>query len=501
MPFNKGKGLLLSGMLSLAMIFGTVSQGYAREFGDSLRYSGEIGATFSGGAHTPFWMVNGQDGFSSIKKNNGWLRLGIFHDLDHNKKFSWGAGVDLGVAANFTNVFIPQQIYAEIKYRCLYAMAGQKEMGDDIIHNDLSSGALTVSNNARPIPQIRIGIFDYADFWGCKGWFAVKGYLGYGMFTDNGWIKKWVSPQSEYTLNTKYATRALYFRFGNEKKFPLVGEFGNRMDSQFGGTMYYPEKDGERKVYHHPGGIKAWIKGMIPLAGGSDTALGEQNNVEGNYLGNWAFALGWYDPRGWSVRAYYEHFYEDHSMLTFDYPWKDGLYGIETKLPKNRWVSDIVAELLYTKDQAGPVYYDHTPEIDYQVSARDGYYNNYLFNGWQNYGYSIGNPLMIAPIYNNNGFMEFFHNRVVAWNVGLKGSPSPQVDWKLRVTGINSWGTYDIPTKKILKDVSLLAEVKYHPLRLKGWEGTLSFGMDRGNLVGQSFGFGISIAKVGFIKF
>lgn len=473
----------------------------ASEFNDSLRYRAEIGTTFSAGDHTPFWMVNDHYGFSGIKKNNAWIRAGIFHDIDKEKRFSWGAGVDLGVAVNFERVFIPQQIYAEVKYRCLNAMIGQKEMEDDVVTSDLASGAMTVSCNARPIPQFRIGIFDYADFWGCKGWFAVKGYLAYGMFTDNAWLKDWVSPNSAYVLNTLYATRAIYFRGGDARQFPLVGEVGMRMDSQFGGTIYYAEKDGVRATQHFPTNLKAWIKGMIPLHGDETTSVGEQMNVQGNFLGNWSFSLGWYDPKGWSVKAYYQHFFEDHSQMTFDYPWKDGYWGVEGKLPKNPYVSEIVAEYLTTRDSSGPVYFDHNQNIPYQVSGTDGYYTHFMYQSWNNYGMTIGNPFLISPVYNSDHDIRIRHNRIRAWNVGLKGAPSQQVDWKLRMSGIRSWGSYSAPTATVLHDFSMLAEVKYHPLRLKGWEGSFSVAFDKGNLIGDSFGIGISIAKVGFIHF
>lgn len=468
---------------------------------DSLRYKAEVGTTLSTGAHTPFWMVSDNYGFSSVKRNNVWLRAGIFHDLDKEKRFSWGAGIDLGVAARFERVFIPQQIYAEVKYRCLNAMIGQKEFADDILDNDLSSGGLTHSGNARPIPQLRIGIFDYADFWGCKGWFAVKGYLGYGMFTDNAWIKKWVAPTSTYVLNTLYATRAIYFKFGDKRQFPLVGELGLKMDTQFGGTWYSAEdKNGQRQSRKNPTNFKAWIKGMIPAGGDESTVAGEQTNVQGNFLGNWAFTLAWHDPKGWTVKAYYEHFFEDHSMMFFDYPWKDGLYGIYGKLPANRILSEAVIEYLYTKYQSGPVYWDHTPDINYQVSGRDSYYNHFIYNGWQNYGYGIGNPLITAPIYNKDHNMEFQQNRIEAFNIGLKGAPTAQIDWRLRASAIWSWGTYQNPNDNVVRDFSLLAEVNWHPGKLKGWEGSLSLGWDKGSLMGNSFGVGISIAKVGFIK-
>lgn len=472
----------------------------AKESSESLRYRAEIGGTFSAGDHTPFWMVNDHFGFSGLKKNNAWIRAGIFHDLDRDKRFSWGAGIDLGAAINFERVFIPQQIYAEVKYRCLNAMIGQKEMRDDVITSELSSGAMTISTNARPMPQIRIGIFDYADFWGCKGWFAIKGYLGYGMFTDSSWMKKWAYPETEYTLHQLYATRAIYFRGGDAGQFPLVGELGLRMDSQFGGTTYYAEKNGVRDKLHNPTNWKAWIKGMIPMNGDSSTPKGEQDNVQGNFLGNWTFALGWYEP-DWSVKVYYEHFFEDHSMLFFDYPWKDGFWGIQGKLPRNPFVSEIVAEYLTTRDQGGPVFHDRTDNIPYQVSGVDDYYNNPWYQSWSNYGMGMGNPFLISPIYNSNRVNTFLHNRVRAWNIVLRGEPTQQVDWKLRLSGINSWGTYFTPTDQVKHDFSLFGQVCYHPRSLSGWESSLSIGWDIGELVGRSFGIGITIAKIGIIKF
>ncbi len=487
---------ILLALLQLSMLAGTLT---AAEWSDSLRYRAEIGTTFSSGSHTPFWMASNDYAFSSLRPNNGWLRAGVFHDLDHSKKFAWGAGVDLGVAYRFDQVFIPQQIYAEVKYRCLNAMLGQKEFADEIVDRTLSMGGLTNSGNARPIPQLRIGIFDYADVWGCNGWFAIKGHIAYGMFTDNSWIKDWTAPQSEYTLNTLYCSRAIYFRGGDARQHPLVGELGLVMDTQFGGTTYSPvNADGVRIPHKNPTNFAAWIKGLIPLGGDATTPAGEQLNVQGNFLGNWAFALGWYDPAGWSVKAYYEHFFEDHSMLFFDYPWIDGLYGVQGKLPKNPYLSEAVIEFLYMKDQAGSVYYDHDAAIDYQISGRDGYYTNYIYNGWQNYGRTIGNPMLLSPLYNNPHYLDVLHNRISAWNVGLKGDPTQQVSWRLRASYLESLGTYSRPLRNRQRDASLLAQIHWHPGKLKGWEGSLSLAMDYGSLLGHNYGFGISISKTGF---
>ncbi len=487
---NKCKALV-------ALALSAAISAQAAEWNDSIRYRAEIGTTLSAGEHTPLWLSANRFGFSSIERNNVWLRLGAFKDLDPEKRFSWGAGIDLGVAHRFQSTFMPQQLYAEVKYRCLNAMVGAKEISDGFLNRQLSSGALTQGWNARPIPQLRVGIFDYANVWGCKEMFAVKGHIAYGVFDDDWWLKRWASKDYKYTLGTLYCSRAIYFRGGNSKKFPLEGELGLVMDTEFGGKTWNPSKQSWEK---HPTYAKAWLKALIPMSGGDDTQNGEQMNVEGNFLGNWSFSLKWDDPSGWMARLYYQHFFEDHSMLFFDYPWKDGLYGVEGRLPKNPVVSGIVYEFLYMKDQSGPVYWDHTPSIDYQVSERDEYYNNYIYNGWQNWGQGIGNPLLTSPLYNADHFMRFASTRVISHHLGFNGDPSAAVGYRVMLSHTRSWGTYQKPFPHTRDNFSWLAEVKYHPRSLKGWEASLSLAGDHGHLLGNSFGASLAISKSGFFK-
>lgn len=464
------------------------------EWNDSIRYHGEVGINVAGGRNTPFWLMNNQYGLSSRTRNNAYLRLGAFHDMDTARRFTWGAGVDLAVAARFTSTFIVQQLYAEAKYRCLNLLVGSKELPGFISNSDLATGNLTYAGNARPIPQVRAGIFDYADFWGTKGWFAIKGYIAYGKFTDNRWIKSWVNPNSSYALGTLYHSKAIFFRGGNAKKFPLEFELGLEMATEFGGTLYNTSYGKEVKM---PQGIKSFLKALIPMRGGEDTPNGEQLNVEGNMLGSWNFALAWKTDK-WSVKAYYQHYYEDHSMLFFDYPWKDGLYGLEAKLPENRWVSDIVYEFLYSKDQGGAVYWDHTPEINEQVSGRDNYYNHSLYNGWQHWGMGIGNPLFISPIYNDSHNLYFRSNRLWGHHLGFKGQPFDEVGYRILASYQKSWGTYSNPFPNPETSFNLMAEVSYAPKKLKGWKGDLAFGMDAGSLIGNSYGVMLKISKTGW---
>ena len=89
------------------------------QFTKGLSYRAETGVSFSGGEHTPFWLTANKQGLSSIEKNNGYLRAGIFRELENDKPFSYAFGADLAVAYNFTSTFVVQQLYADLKYRCL----------------------------------------------------------------------------------------------------------------------------------------------------------------------------------------------------------------------------------------------------------------------------------------------------------------------------------------------------------------------------------------------
>lgn len=468
------------------------------EWNDSVRYKGEVVMNFPAGGNTPFWLLNNRYGISSINGSHSYLRGSAFKDMDESKRFSWGAGVDLALGRGMQSAFYVQQLYAEAKYRCLDLMIGAKEMPGFISNPELSTGNLLYSGNAHPIPQVKAGIFDFADIWFTNGWVGIKGYLSFGKFTDSNWTENWVDKSAyKYTTGTLYHSKALFLKGGNAKKFPFEFEIGIEMATQFGGTTYYP--DG--KVIKMPTKLKNWFKAMVPMHGGEDTPAGEQVNVEGNVLGSWNFAFSWKPQDDWNLKVYYQHMFEDHSMLWIQYPWKDGLWGAEAKLPKNPWVSALVYEFLYTKDQAGPVYYDYDALIPEQVSGRDNYYNHDIYNGWENWGMGIGNPLIISPVYNSPHDLRFTGNRLWAHHLGLKGDPTENMSYKLIASYQKNWGTYDIPFPEVKTCFNLLAEMNFRTPSLPGWQADVAFGMDCGSLIGRNFGLQVRISKTGFLKF
>lgn len=481
-------------LLSILILLGGILPAHG-EWNDSIRWKAEVDATFSTGQETPFWLVSNLQGLSSPKKNNGYLRLSAFHDMDTTRRFTWGAGVDVAVPWNYSSHFVIHQLYGEVKYRCLSAMLGSKEMWGCFNDPKLSSGNLMYAGNSRPIPQLRLGIFDFADIWGTRGWLGIKGYIAFGMFSDSRWQKSWVAPDSKRTEGVLYHSKGLWLRNGNTSKFPLTFEVGIEMATQFGGTSY---ENG--KVIKMPHSLRDWFKAVVPLKGDNTTPDGEQVNVQGNMTGCWNFALSWLPMADWSVKAYFEHYFEDHSMLYIDYRWRDGLWGVEATLPANPFVNAVVYEFIHMKDQSGPILNDTNDKVTEQVSGNDNYYNHYIYSGWQHWGMGIGNPLTISPIFNADHQLMFRSNRLIGHHLGFSGQPTTQIGYRVLLSYTRNWGTYRAPLETKMDNFNALAEVTWTPSvkKLKGWQGTFSIAGDSGKLLGNSFGIGIRISKTGW---
>ena len=140
----------------------------------------EYGAALHTGDNTPLWQVSNQQGLTSLD-NNTYIRGGISykHQLG---KWKFEEALDLVAAAGFsTTSFIVQQAYVDIRYKWFGFFAGSREQNSPLLNQELSSGGMTWSGNARPIPQVQIGIPEYVQLLPRLG---LKGEISYGWFTD-----------------------------------------------------------------------------------------------------------------------------------------------------------------------------------------------------------------------------------------------------------------------------------------------------------------------------
>lgn len=487
-----------------------VCTGESKNLFNGIKLDVSTSGTTSSGSYAPLWLSSNKYGTVSPYDNSAYERIGLFRSLTTDSVRLWrlGYGIDLMLNQHSTSTFFIQQAYVEGEYKKVNLSIGAKERTIDLRNNELTSGGLSNGINAHPIPQLRMEI-DYFSIPGTHGWWKWKMRGSFGMTTDGNWQKNFVRDGHKYTSNTLYHEKAIYWKFGKEDhpKVPLTYEIGIQMFTQFGGKAYnvnYREHISGTQTIDMPENLKAFWQAIF--GGGRDvTDFTESNNV-GNMLGSYNMRLAWHghtaSGKAWEVGAYFERYFEDQSMLTLQYGIQDHLIGIDATLPANKFVSSVVIEHMSTRNQSGAVYHDRTKSIPDKMNGKDNYYNHSIYSGWQHWGQAIGNPLLTSPIYNGKdhiynekGRIHFFNNRVKAWHIGLSGDPTTELHWRLLMTFSQNWGTYNYPFKDVQNQQYYMAEIGWKPQTLKGWSGKIAFGLDHGDLIGNSFGAQLTVHK------
>lgn len=473
--------------------------------GQGLQYGVSAQGSFSKG-DTPLWLAANRYGLSSIDGSNGFLRLKLTRDARRDAGHRWriGYGADVAVTENYTSRAVVHQLYADLEWRLARLTVGAKEQPMELKNQELSSGSQTFGINSRPVPQVRVGLPEYWNITGRGNWAAIKGYIAYGMQTDGRFQRDYVTASdARYVRKALYHAKAGYLRLGREDKFPLTFEGGLEMACQFGGTTYFmPSADGTQlPPAKMPHDLRAFLDATFGL--GSDPGEGQYANAAGNTVGSWLFRFN-YKGKGWSVSAYLDHFFEDHSQMFFEYGWRDGLYGVELNLPKNRFVSSVVYEYMKTTYQSGALYHDHTEAIPDQISGSDKYYQHYFYTGWEHWGMAMGNPLFVSPLYEHNGSLEFLRSRFKAHHIGLCGDPTDNLHYRVLYTHERNLGNYDLLDPVVRTTDSFLAEAEYAPrrigrLRTDGWNVRLALAFDHGDLLGNNFGMQLTVAYRGLL--
>ena len=247
-----------------------------------------------------------------------------------------------------------------------------------------------------------------------------------------------------------------------------------------------------------------WLK-ACPLDIESDryirTRAGD-SFVEGNHLGTWDIALEYKLKPSEKLRAYTQWLWEDGSgigkMNGFD-----GLWRLEYATDySNALITGAVIEYIDFTNQSGPIHWtpnDHegTP-ITSHSSGADDYYNNYIYNGWQNRGMSIGSPFVKSPLYNQDGYMRYRDNVLRGFHAAITGKFNYRWGYALMASYRKAWGTPIIPRAGSVDDFSMMLASGYDISR--GWSIRAEVAMDRGSLYGNNWGAALSISYNGEIK-
>ncbi len=444
----------------------------------------------------------------------------LWHELDSAKRFSWGAGLEAwgGYASSAgyqryagngqfevqqqhpARVWI-QQAYVEAKYRSIFAVAGQAYKSSPIV-SSLSSGDLVWSDNARPPVGLRAGFIDFQNIPFTRGWVQIKGEFGYFRELDDKWLENHYNYYNHFiTTDLWLHYKSLHFR--TNPRQPVVFTIGAQSACQFGGTANYCKEGQLDRTVKMEADAKAFFRTFIAGSGGNSAG---DSFVEGNHMGTWDIALEYKLATDHSLRAYTQWLWEDGSgigkMNGFD-----GLWGLEYRnAGGQQLVEGAVLEYIDFTNQSGPIHW--TPNdrpgtpITSHSSGADDYYNNYIYNGYQSRGMSIGSPFVKSPLYNLDGYMRYRDNVLRGFHAAIQGWLHEA--WRYRLMGSyrKAWGTPLIPRAGSVDDFSMALNIKYHPgLQFKGWVLNATVVIDRGKLYGNNWGGMLGISYSGSFNF
>lgn len=502
-------------LLKICMLSIVPSCASAQSFVD---YEATVFGQGSTGDFAPYF-IGSLNGGRSARSSSALLDLKASVPFDLSKRFSWGAGAEIltGYSASATydrwnetdhswttatNRPAPiwiQQLYAEIKYRSVFLRVGQKEHHSAILDEKVSSGDLTRSSNARPIPGAEIGFIDFQNIPFTNGWVQIDGVIEYGRFTDDGFTHDQFNYYN-YILTSDlwYTYKRCYFRTKPSQRFSVT--LGMQTAGQFGGSTWRYNNgkiiSSEIRGFH----LKDVFRMFFPIQG--DTKDGF---YEGNSLGSWDFKARYLLKSGHEISFAFQWPWEDGSGIGRRNGW-DGLWGLYYKAPGKGLITAAAIEYLDFTDQCGPI---HWAPVDFpgttntsHATGGDDYYNNETYCRYANYGLGIGSPFPVAPLYNLNGFPAFAHNRARGIHVAVEGSFASGWDYSLKYSWQEAWGSGRVPQNYALIDNSAMATIKWNASALvDGLSVNARIAFDTGKLRGNNFGTLVGITYSGNLSF
>ena len=498
-------------VLALISLASTVLSAHAFE----LNWEATTTANVGTGSFAPSLIMANRAG--TVTQSKGvYERAAIFAPLEPEKRFSFSFGADAYVQATsavdysrwdassgeFREIarrpatVTLQQLYGEIKYRSLFLMAGMKENDRTFLNNPLSSGDVTVSNNARPIPQVRAGFYDFVDIPLTQGWVQIIGEIAYGKFTDAKWTEDHFNYYNSFiTTGVWYHYKRLYLRSNPRQRFSAT--VGMQHAAQIGG-YYRRYHNGECiRTYHDKVNFKAFLDVFVQAQYSDSDMAGEALNFRGNHLGSWDLNFRYLLKNNDEISFYVMKPWEDGTGIGWQNGF-DGVWGLAYKSSGQTWVKGAVIEYLDFTNQAGPFLHEPTPEIPSNPTGADNYYNNFMYNSWTNYGMGIGSPALKSTIYNRDGFLEYSDNAVRGFHLGVEGEAAG-IDWRVLLSWKQSKGTHNIPRAKRVQSTSMMIGAGYAIPKADGLRINAQIGFDAGDLYPGCFGALVSVTYSGNI--
>ncbi|MDE6396168.1 MAG: capsule assembly Wzi family protein [Muribaculaceae bacterium] len=489
----------------------------AESAGDTVRWSGRLLGGGSTGEFAPYLIGANSGGRHTMKSAFG-AEVEIVKELNLDRRFSWSAGIDVSAirqpAAEYMlydegvmtdRPWHParvrlQQLWGIVKWRSVYFKAGMSDHRSPIVDDRLSSGDLTLSDNARGVPVVEVGLTGFRDIPLTRCWVQIDASIAYGKYTDNGALKgRFNYYDGHIVLGQLYTYKRIHFRTRTDR--PLSVMIGVQAAGAFGGITYFYSRGKEDLVQKNPSGLKAAWQMLFPVRGDNSDGY-----YEGNHLGTWDFKGRYRLKSGVDLEGYFQWLWEDGSSMGRR-NMTDGLWGIGLTLPgKSPVLKKIIAEYIDFRDQSGALHWSPNDApgttITTEATGGDNYYNNSTFNSWANYGMGQGSSFPVSPLYNTDGSLKFRRNRTRGVHVAATGFVSDKFGWTVKFSHGVAWGDGRRPDPRALKNTSASFGGVWDASGLvRGLSVSGIVAFDAGKLRGDNFGALVSVAYSGNFSF
>jgi hypothetical protein len=393
---------------------------------------------FSSSGHQSFWLNANRYGIFDDRSYNVVGILSGHKSMNKESLWDWGFGMDALGRAGFQNDVYLHQAYLESRLGPVQFMAGRKEktLGETV--ENLSSGSLAMSANARPIPRLELSVPEYIEVPYTFGYLHIKGHFAHGWLNDD-----------RYAKGAYFHDKSAYAKIQLNPNFQF-----------YKGIVHLSIWGGETEIDGKlPSSFSDFFR-VITARAGSENAPANEVNALGFHSGIFDWGLKWnYKKRQYHL--YYHHVFTDGSGMKYK-NLGDGLFGLGIKNPFSfTYINAVVFEIMNTRDQSGPGISDPRDDdwpdfceernCGFRYNGRDNYYNNSIYrSGLSYYEYSIGSPLFMTQrqldfvskgieTYTSDFFVS---NRNLSHHLGITGKISNALSYRFLGTYVKYYGTY-----------------------------------------------------------
>ncbi len=471
---------------------------FAQNGKSKMQYRFELGTYLSIDGKLPFWQANNQWGAVPEMSNTLIVKQRIQKDYDStNKFFKFGYGGEIMSVLGRQAKFILPEYYVNSRLGKFEICAGRKREIIGLVDSTLSSGSISWSSNAIPIPKVQIGLPNYTKIF--FKWLSIKGFYGHGWFGNQPNVK-------DYYLHQK----TFFARLG--KPNSIIKLYGGIVHNvQWGGVPKFELPEDDKRLYKgkFPADLYTYANVVVPfnkLWNNKDSTYNEfeLKNRFGNHVGSIDIG-GEIDLKTSKWLIYKQSIYETGALASLTNA-DDGLYGISVASKKNGVFRRMVLEYLFTKNQGS--YRSGIARLlglpDRQFGNNSFYFNHaQYYDGWSYNSRTIGTPFL-TPQENirdenklDNNWVFVNNNRIWAAYSAIQAQfgkigVTNRVSYSKNFRGFNIYPTRD--DRQFVSQISYAMNATIPLTKMKS-DLNISIAIDQGDLIKDNYGAFVSFVR------